>query len=696
MPEPSLFRHYQIVQNADGGNVELVRDSRQVAVLAFDMRRMEFVHCHVLLESLSDGAAYDEACRRLRQSGHPLLARLLDFGVDEGNPYYITSHVDGETLQAYLARQNALPAWMAAAVSYEALKATAALLGRGGVLPAAVLDSLRVVQTGASELQVRVSDFQLTRDSVGARPLVSAFDKAARQLRGFLQALVHDPAGTASAADLAPLLAACLNAASPGSLDALRVLRREIGRLELPGGEIAAAQRPRALLLPQLPALQEVARALAPDVRALSQRLDPANPYALRGELADSGRTVLMEALPPARLAGTRPLELCRRVHAQQDGRLPLLPVLRLAESGGLACLAEGLAEGTSLAEILRARQSLEPAEIHLLLGRVDAALTALEPAGLEMARLRLDDLFLCPQAAQTGPGAAALLEARLDDWPEWTIRLRAHPTLAALAGRGLDPAFLLPPSAAGSWGAPWLAALGRLLIGSGPRANRAAPEREALVRLLDAEILDGAPAGNRAALLARIGALFPARVTPAPAPVPEAPVVRPRTVPLVPVGPKPAAPTGGALTRGLPTEPAEQPTIGFAELLFRDTAVVEAGGPGGWTKTAVDAPPTIHPEEVLLPENEYVPLWLRAAVFLGGSMILGAVLAHFLGAAPWRTPTPKAAPPVPSLGKSVPDAPAAPAPEVPALPPETTPVPGASLLARPPGLKEEITGARR
>ena len=210
MPEPSLFRHYQIVQNTDGGNVELVRDSRQVAVLAFDMRRMEFVHCHVLLEPLADGAAFDEACRRLRQSGHPLLARLLDFGVDEGNPYYITSHVDGETLQAFLARQKTLPAWMAAAVSYEALKAVAALLGRGGVLPAAVLDSLRVVQTGTSDLQVRVSDFQLTRETTGARPLVSAFDKAARQLRGFLQELVHTSAATASATDLAPLLAACL------------------------------------------------------------------------------------------------------------------------------------------------------------------------------------------------------------------------------------------------------------------------------------------------------------------------------------------------------------------------------------------------------------------------------------------------------------------------------------------------------
>jgi hypothetical protein len=695
MPEPSLFRHYQIVQNADGGNVELVRDSRQVAVLAFDMRRMEFVHCHVLLEPLADGAAYDEACRRLRQSGHPLLARLLDFGIDEGNPYYITSHIDGETLQAYLARQNALPAWMAAAISYEALKAAAALLGRGGVLPAAVLDSLRIVQTGATDLQVRVGDFQLTRESTGTRPLVSTYDKAARQLRGFLQDLVRHPTGTAPAAELAPLLAACLGAASPAALDALRVLHREIGRLELPGGEITSAQRPRPLLAAQLPALQAVAQALAPAVKTVSQRLDPANPYALQGELLDGGRAVHMEALPPTRLAGRRPIELCRRVHALRDAGLPLLSVLQIEETGELACLAEALPEGPSLADLQRARPSLDPSEIHLLLKRVDAALTALEPAGLDMARLRLDDLFLCPCAAPAGPGTAALLDARLDDWPEWTIRLRAHPTLAALAGRGLDPAFLLPPASAGRWGAPWLAALGRLLLGSGGRSGRSAPEREALLRLLDTEILDGAPESSRSALLARVGALFPTRTVPAPVAVPEAPVVRPRTVPLVPVGSKPVPPAGGALTSGLPAEPVERPTVGFAEVLFRDTSVLEAGGGDGWTKTAVDAPPTIHPDEVLLPESEYVPLWLRAAVFIGGSMILGAVLAHYLGAAPWQHASPAQPDPVPALGKSVPDAPAAPVPEVPELPPEKGPEPGSPLLTRPPGLKEEITRSR-
>ncbi len=92
------------------------------------------------------------------------------------------------------------------------------------------------------------------------------------------------------------------------------------------------------------------------------------------------------------------------------------------------------------------------------------------------------------------------------------------------------------------------------------------------------------------------------------------------------------------ALTRGFATAPlAERPSIGFAELLFRGTSeTAPASGPD-WAKTAVDAPPTIHPNEALLPPADFVPFWLRAAVFIGGSMVIGGVLAHFSGDATWQ-----------------------------------------------------------
>ena len=113
MSEPSQFRHYQIIQDADGNNVELVRNAEQVSVLAFDMQRLEYVHCHVLLEPLANRPAFEEACKSLQKRGHPALARMIEFGEDEGNPFYITSNIDGEPLRPYLARQQDIPGWLA-------------------------------------------------------------------------------------------------------------------------------------------------------------------------------------------------------------------------------------------------------------------------------------------------------------------------------------------------------------------------------------------------------------------------------------------------------------------------------------------------------------------------------------------------------------------------------------------------------
>jgi hypothetical protein len=123
----------------------------------------------------------------------------------------------------------------------------------------------------------------------------------------------------------------------------------------------------------------------------------------------------------------------------------------------------------------------------------------------------------------------------------------------------------------------------------------------------------------------------------------------------------------------------AEKPTIGFAELLFRGTSEDPAGNSGhDWAKTAADAPPTIHPGEALLPPRDYVPFWLRAAVFIGGSLILGALFAHLSGEATWQKPrgrgvTPATSParPIPSAAQvESPEPQSAPTPPVPGVPP--------------------------
>ena len=148
------FRHYLISQDAGGSNIEIARNSDQVGVLAFDSQRFEFVNCHVLLEPLKNRRVFEERAAKLQQVGHPLLARVLEAGEDEGSPYYITENVDGETLQALLARHEQIPVWLAVQLTILSLEALRAVATRGDYVMAQPLEMLRVVQTTSDRIVV--------------------------------------------------------------------------------------------------------------------------------------------------------------------------------------------------------------------------------------------------------------------------------------------------------------------------------------------------------------------------------------------------------------------------------------------------------------------------------------------------------------------------------------------------------------
>lgn len=748
MPEPSLFRHYQIVQDADGNNVELTRDPNQVAVLAFDTHNQEFVHCHVLLEPLADKGAFEEACRSLQAYGHPLLARLVDSGEDDGNPFYITGSVDGETLHTYLRRQQDIPGWLAVMIACRSLEAVIALLEHNDLLPSDLLAGLRVVQTGSQQVQLHLADYRLIRSpSDKTKALKPAFDKPARMLRAFFQ----EPAGRGPglpdhilpAADFTELLTACLNAAERSVLTGLRELWTALQKLspDPVKGEIPTAHKPRALLAPHFATYQEVARGVVNLVRIQSQRLDMTNPYSMRGTLTKTGRSVIVEQVPPFRLVGStvRALDEKGLFLAKKREFPELIPIVLLHDAEDIVCLAEEMAEGVHLADLLHERQSLTVQEAYLVLAGLDGALTSLEKSGLKIQRLRLEDIFLLTGYPREDARTSKLMLTQLNEWPTFSLLLRAHPTLSAMAGRGLDPSILLPPVQSKEttpWNGAWLAAVGSFLIGqeSMPGQSAVQPgglrDRDSIGRLFEEEIQrysheKASPRGDFLARYARIlqhHDLAKPAVAPAPAPTPPpSPAAPSPTLPVT--SPKSPSRTRTisasseaegksppeevpmmALTSGL-APASEKPTIGFAELLFRDTSVMDRDTHHDWAKTAADAPPTIHPGEVLLPPSEFVPLWLRAAVFIGGSIVAGAILAHISGGAYWLKPPavkaipletgstrPISRPPGAALEPEPPRGPAAPEVTAPSLPPEAAPRASGGLLQPPAStLKDDL-----
>lgn len=745
MPDPSQFRHYQIVQDADGNNVELVRNAEQVAVLAFDTQRLEYVHCHVLLEPLANRGAFEDTCRKIQRAGHPALARLMEYGEDEGNPFYITSNIDGEPLRTYLTRLTDMPCWLAVMLACRSLETAVAVAERGDFLTDQPLDNFRVVQTGPQTVQVLVADFRvLDNGSAKKRALKSGFEKQAKFLKTFLMEQaggnVTLPDHPVPAPEFMELLGACLSNAGPGVTAAMRDLKNQLLKLspEHLSGEIPTAQKPRALLAPLLASYQDVARGVVNLVRIQSQRLDMANPYSMRGTLTKAGRAVLIEQVPPARVCAAQVLsadQAALKVTKKRENTA-LVTVALVNEAEGITCLAEEVAEGISLADLLKERRSMEVQEAYLVLAGLDTALSQLDASNLPIAKLRLEDIFLLTGLPREDARCAKLLVSKLNEWPAFNLVVRAYPSLASMAGRGTDPAVLLPQVAVKSdtlWHGGWLAALTKLLIGiESPMGIQAEPagtarERETIVRLLEDEItkvFDTKPS-TRADFLGRYARVVQHHdlVKPAAEPLVTADMDRiqpkPRTRAVsapkngtksvsAPLNHDAVPPAAGALTSGSIVTSPETNSIGFAELLFRSGGG-EPAPPDSpdWARAAAGAPPTL--PEHLLPSDD-VPKWLKTFVFIGGSMIIGALCAHLSGKALWlktqgeakkasevpaavSTAKPVQKPsPAPSLPKAipVPD-------EVPLTPPAETPAKGPGMSLSLPkgatGLREQLGG---
>jgi hypothetical protein len=738
MSEPNQFRQYQIVQDADGKNVELVRGDNQVAVLAFDTVRLDFVHCHVLLQPLANPAAFNEACLTLQKNGHPLSARMVDFGVDDGHPFYITGNIDGETLRAYLARQNQIPVWLAVMIACRSLEAALAVCEHGDFLTGQPMDCLRVVQTGPQSVLVMAADFRVLDGPAGrstkVRLLKSNFERQGKFLKSFLQEQSGGgptaPDTLLTAVDFGELLGGCLTAMGPEMIDAVKELRNGLLKFapEHLTGEIPTAQKPYALVAPLLASYQEVARGVVNLVRIQSQRLDMTNPYAMRGTLTRAGRQVWVEQIPPARVCGTRVGEVDRQLLklAKKREFSSLVPVVLVNDADDISCMAEEVAEGVSLAELLRERRSLDTQETYLVLAGIDSALSQVEKAGLPCRKLRLEDIYLLTGFAREDSRTATLLISKINEWPTFTVIVRAHPSLASMSGRGTDPGVLLPLPASETgagktiWGAGWMAAMGRFLLGLETARGRteAEPgnrERESVARLFEDEITKARVGviSSRADFLARY-----ARVVQHPDLVKHA-ASEAEAIPAGARGSK--QPVGNGKGAGRKAEPAVQTiaapsalspgsdssvsvdklNVGFAEILFQsdarqtpdggasvETDWVTATGGTSWT-----------------PDGDPVPRWLKAAVFIGGSMVVGAVLAHLDGEALWQKARPVSPPSAPSIsgsaspGKSTSLAPAVKPSDLPPVkrPTEIIPdePPSSGLSLKPPaksGLRDMIT----
>jgi len=677
MASPTQFRHYLIAQDAEGNNIEIVRAPEQVCVLAFDSQRLAFVHCHVLLETLKNRRQFDDHGHKLSDVGHPLLARVLEFGEDEGSAYYITENVDGELLSAYFDQHDELPVWLAMQITGLTLQAVRALVSIGDFLPSDPINSLRLVQTGANSLQVKLSDFRMVEESgsrsAKARIAKDAFSKQSHFLESYLAERLQSTSGMdapkLTTSDFREIIQSVLGACAPGMEEQIDTF---IGRLitilpPLPSGELAATYKPKPLLAPLLASFQEIARSVVQNVRIQSQKLDAGHPYSMRGLHLKTGQHVLVEQVVPRRMAGSTPHEVLQHVkNLPKTGKFPnLVPVVLADKTEEIECMAETAVEGVPLNAVLESRQTLDVQEAYLVLAGVDAALSQLERANLTTPRLRLEDIFLFTGFSKQSPQDSTLLSQKLNEWPGFSIVVRPHPCLHAMTGRGTDPAMLLPlhmktkGDAESLWNGAWMAALGCFLAGmpSGVAAKHqtGVPETDTVYRLLDDEI-SKARKGNpssRASFLARFarvmqqfdlaqftrsGGFWTELSGSATAQGHAAEVSRAATATPLPSSdskkapriPLPTAKAAAAAAAGVHQhdEPDDdEPGIGFAEALISQQRSEKSRPP---TRQEME-------ESSWMTLHEKRPFWVSFAMLFFGSLLAGMALAHLSGRAFWQ-----------------------------------------------------------
>jgi hypothetical protein len=191
----------------------------------------------------------------------------VDFGEDDGSPFYITENVDGETLTSYLSRTESIPVWLAIKISVGALRAVEACLARGDFMPMSPLDSLRIIQTGPMRLSIILADYRMLADTSSksgkGRLVKGAFEKQSQFISAFFseqssgKSAIDEP--IINATDFSELLQKLISTAGPGLEAEITKLIKEltVGKPATPMGELAAHYKPRSLLAAHLATFQE-------------------------------------------------------------------------------------------------------------------------------------------------------------------------------------------------------------------------------------------------------------------------------------------------------------------------------------------------------------------------------------------------------------------------------------------------------
>lgn len=450
------------------GRRRLVQDSRTHAryLHRFYQPKSFAASAVAVPPAILDAEMLLETCELLRgasrMQGSSFMS-VLESGMDDGMPYYITHLNDGEFVQDYIRRCGALPTVTALALVKQLLRDLVAVEEHSPLLSTMRLERVLVSSQEEEFLQLRVFDYGLSRQGAATpygSPLV-------RDLCCLLFLLMTgqpyaggNPDSFGVIAELPSalrfLMRQVLTKPSESAIK-LKTLRAEVREALCSLVSLAQARNPRSLLAAaaaSLPIshLQHLLLGNIPlktlfgaSFRIEHPELAGCHPFAVPAVNVCGSQDVTLHLLPPQRIVtqpdfAAPPSQSWRQDPARQPN---LLHMLHHWQGPDWAFLSEAREPGMNLGSLMAKRGTLNPVEVTLLLRQIHAGLEQALETGAQQVDLEPANIQLC--VGYDGPVLPRDLERlhqkRLDVWPRFMVKLRLHKTMRSLCQpRVIDP----------------------------------------------------------------------------------------------------------------------------------------------------------------------------------------------------------------------------------------------------------------
>ena len=184
MADTLRFQHFEIPLREDGSPYELGRGAMGITYKAFDTNLRSLVALKVVNANYLDNeVARQRFLREARAAAalrHPNVANVFHLGEQDGNYFYAMEFVDGETVEALMKREGAIPSVTALNITLQVARALGAAQKQGLVHRDIKPANLMLVTEEDEDFTVKVIDFGLAKNTAGGA------DMATLTLGGFL------------------------------------------------------------------------------------------------------------------------------------------------------------------------------------------------------------------------------------------------------------------------------------------------------------------------------------------------------------------------------------------------------------------------------------------------------------------------------------------------------------------------------